>query len=173
MKAKYYLGTFTIKNKKWVSSYAREVKCIYFITYKKKDILEFMEKENIDGGGAYNVKLTPCKEEDLTGVYWTDGYSELMRVGEDNVIGKIDVRRREFLVWWELREHDGEYARVLRRENFIITDTSSRSAGYRIDQYVVRRHYCYADDYTFYTMTDREEEIAKVKASKNFVTITD
>ena len=173
MKAKYYLGTFTIKNKKWVSSYAREVKCIYFITYKKKDIVEFMEKENIDGGGAYDVKLTPCKEEDLTGVYWTDGYSELMRVGEDNVIGKIDVRRREFLVSWESREHDGEYARVLRRENFIVTDTSSRSAGDRANRYATRMRYCYGENYTFYTITDIEEEIKKVKASKDFVIITD
>jgi len=173
MKPKYYLGTFTIKDKKWVSRYAREVKCIYFITYKKKDIVEFMQKVNIDGGGAYNVKLTPCEEKDLNGVYWTDGYSELMRVGEDNVIGKMDIRKREFLVRWELREHDGEYAKVLRRENFIVTDTNYRSAGDRADRYATRMRYCYADDYTFYSMTDDEEQIKEVKKSKKFVSVCD
>ena len=169
METKYKLGKFTIKDKNWVNSYIRERKSIYFKYYTDDEVLNFINEHNI--GKLYDVVFENCKESDLKGVYPTDGFSSIVRVKEDNVIGWIDVRHREFLVRWEKREHDGEYAKVLKQVNFIITDTDDKSAGVRADEYAVRMRYAYADSNTFYTITDNEKDIEEVKKNESFVTI--
>lgn len=168
---KYYLATFTIKDKKMLNPYIREKKAIYFIAETKKAVEDFIKENSIDGGGAYKHKVAMCKKDDLDGVYYTDGFQSNVRVGEDNVIGKMDISRRDFLAEVEVREHNGEYARVLKSFNFIVKARDHKEAGSAVTDYIRRHRLAYYEDYVFYTTTDSEKELTRVKENEKFFAI--
>lgn len=168
--AKHYLASFVIKDKKYLNPYIYEKKKIYFTAKSKQDVDNYIKTNRIDSSGAYKYSITKCNAEDLKGHWPTDGFFCVV-IPKDDIIGTIDITEREFLVDWEVREHDGEYAKVLRREYFIVKCNDGTKAGKIADDYAHRMRYAYYDDYTFYTITDIKDEIAKVKKSGNFITI--
>ena len=167
----YLLATFTIKDKSKVSKYLLERKRIYFIADSTEQTYNFIKNNHIDASGCYEVDLKPCRKEDLNGHYPTDGFYCVVRPDENDVIGKMDISHREFLVSWELRKHDGEYAPILKEVNFIVTDITHRSAGERASEYAIRNRYAYSDSCTHYCVTDMADEIKKVKDSGNYVMV--
>lgn len=167
---KYFLASFVIKDKKYLNPYLYERKKIYFTAASQQDVEDYIKANHIDSSGAYDYTISECKAEDLKGHWPTDGFYCVVRPLND-VIGTIDITEREFLVDWEVREHDGEYAKVLRRENFIVKCNDGTKAGKIADNYAHSRRYAYYDDYTFYTITDIVDEIERVKKSGNFITI--
>ena len=167
----YLLATFTIKDKSWANKYLAERKRIYFTADSTRETLDFIRDKSLDANGAYEVDLKPCRKEDLNGHYPTDGFYCVVRPDENDVIGKMDISRREFLVNWELRGGDGEYAPIVREVNFIVTDTDYKSAGERANEYAIRNRYAYRDDCTHYYVTDAEEELRRVKTCEKYVVV--
>ena len=165
----YFKVIFTIKDKKYISPYTAERKVVYFTAPNEQDIVDYVKDNSIDCNGVYDYSIKPCKKEDLS-PYPTDGFRSLV-IPKNDVIGSIDITEREWLVEWELREHDGEYAKVLRRVNFIVKAKDAKTAGLIADDYSNKRRYCYGDDYTYYIVTENPNTIAEVKKSGNFVAI--
>ena len=168
---KYYLVTFTIKDKKFINPYIREIKAIYFIAEDEQVVSNYINNQHLDSNGAYDYTIVECEKKDLDGVYYTDGFQSVVRVLEDNVIGKIDASSREFLVSWEKREHDGEYAKVLKKVEFIVYARSHRDAGEKADAYAYSHRFAYYDDVTHYYVTDNEEDIEWAKKNEKVVCV--
>ena len=168
---KYYIANFTIKDKKYLNPYIREKKAIYFKAEKKQVVEDFIIANHIDSGGAYKYTIKMCKESDLNGVYYTDGFQSCVRVGEDNVIGKMDISNREFLARVEVREHNGEYAKVLNSFNIIAKGRDHRDVGNAVTEYINSKRLAYYEDYVYYTTTDNVDRIEEVKKNEKFFAI--
>lgn len=169
MEKNYYKVTFNITDANYVSPYAPARKIVFFTATSEHDVDTYIRNNSIHGNGAYKYTIEPCKKEDLA-PYPTDGFYCVI-LPKNDVIGSIDITEREWLVRWELREHDGEYAKVLRRVNFIASARDAKTAGKIADDYAIRRRYCYGDDYTYYTITEDTNTINALKKSGDFVKI--
>lgn len=158
---RYFLADFIITDKSYVNRYCAERKKIYFIAEGEKEIDRYIKAE-LDINGLYNYTITSCRKDDLKGKYETNGFSSVV-IPKDDVFGWMNITEREWLVRWESREDDAEYAKVLRRENFIIKARDSKTAGSMANEFARNHRYCYYEDYTFYSVTDDVKEIEEVK----------
>ena len=165
----YYLVTFTIINKEWANRYVDERKKIYFIAEDEKEIEKYIKAE-LDRNTLYNYTIESCNKDDLKGLYETDGYSCPV-IPKDNVLGWMDITEREWLVRWESSESDAEYAKVLRRENFIVKARNAKDASHEAQQYALHHRYCYYEDSIFCSMTDDIEDIEEAKNTEKVIYI--
>ena len=162
---KYYHVEFNIKNEYWVNKYVPKRKRIYFVAEDEESVKAYIKAHSIDANGCFSYTIEECKAEDLNGQYPTDGFYCVVRPIDD-IIGKINIAPRIFAVYWERRADDGEYAKVLRSENFIVTASDHKTAGEKANAYAITNRFAYSDDYTFYCTTDIEEEVEKTKKGK-------
>ena len=162
---KYYHVEFNIKDESWVNKYVPKRKRIYFTANDEESVKAYIKAHSIDANGAFDYTIEECREEDLKGQYETDGFYCVV-LPQDDIIGKINIAPRIFAVYWERRADDGEYAKVLRSENFIVTASDHKTAGEKANAYAIANRFAYSDDYTFYCTTDIEEEVEKTKKGK-------
>ena len=156
----YFITTFTIKDKKYINPYTMGRKIVYFTADSEKDVDNYIKSHYLHGNGAYDYTIEPCEEKDLKGLYPTDGFSCVI-IPKNDIIGKINISKREFLVEWEARG----------RANFIVTATDARTAGKMAEEYALQKRLAYYEDSTHYIVTEDSNAISSVKKSGNFITI--
>ena len=156
----YFITTFTIKDKKYINPYTMGRKIVYFTADSEKDVDNYIKSHYLHGNGAYNYTIEPCEEKDLKDLYPTDGFSCVI-IPKNDIIGKINISKREFLVEWEARG----------RANFIVTANDPQTAGKMAEEYALQKKFAYYEDSTHYIITEDSNAISSVKKSGNFITI--